>query len=406
MTELTILDIIKAANIIRLTLMQQRMEIMYEMGKAEIDAVVKVIKSEQFMRYRGGEGGYTENFERDLCAKFAVPHALTVNSGTSALICALAAMGVGPGDEVIVPAYTWVASALAPLAVGAVPVMADIDETLTISPKDIERRITKFTKAIIPVHMINLACNMDAIMKIAKKHNLLVCEDSCQAIGASYKGKRLGTIAHTGAYSFNQFKNITCGEGGALVTANDRYYERAQMYHDAGAFTRNYASSVKEPFFPGVNYRASEIQGAIMGEQLKRLDKIIRKLQEGRKIITDVFTGTDKFKVAAHNDEPNAVGLVIIFDSQKDALAFKEKQKIGLLIESGRHVYTNWDPLIEQRSFHPKMNPFNWAQRKIEYTKDMCGKTLEILSRSAGIAIPYEMTKKEVRDYAKKIISL
>ena len=142
-----------------------------------------------------------------------------------------------------------------------------------------------------------------------------------------------------------------------------------------------------------------------MGEQLKRLDKIIGKLKEGRKIITDVFAGTDKFKVAAHNDETNAVGLVIIFDTPEEALAFKEKQKIGLLIESGRHVYTNWDPLIEQRSFHPKMNPFNWAQRKIEYTKDMCGKTLEILSRSAGIAIPYEMTKKEVRDYAKKIIS-
>ncbi|MCX6983630.1 MAG: DegT/DnrJ/EryC1/StrS family aminotransferase [Lentisphaerae bacterium] len=378
---------------------------MYEMGKAEIDAVVKVIKSKQFMRYRGGEGGYTENFERDLCAKFDIAHALTVNSGTSALICALAAMGVGPGDEVIVPAYTWVASALAPLAIGAVPVMADIDETLTISPEDIERRITKFTKAIIPVHMSNLACDMDAIMKIAKKHNLLVCEDACQAIGASYKGKRLGTIGHTGAYSFNQFKNITCGEGGAVVTNNERYYERALMYHDAGCFTRAHASNIKEPFFPGVNYRVSEIQGAIMGEQLKRLDKIIGKLQEGRKIITDVFAGKNKFKVVAHNDESNAVGVAIIFDTLEEALAFKEKNGMGLLIESGRHVYTNWEPLLEQRSFHPKMNPFNWAQRKIEYTKDMCGKTLEILSRSAGIAIPYEMTKKEIRDYAKKIIS-
>ncbi len=377
---------------------------MYEMGKAEIDAVVKVLQNKQFMRYRGGEGGYTETFERELCAKFNVSHALMVNSGTSALICALAAMGVGPGDEVIVPAYTWVASALAPLAVGAVPVMADINETLTIDPADIERKITKYTKAIIPVHISNLSCDMKSIMKIAKKYKLLVCEDACQAIGVSYHGKRLGTIGNTGAYSFNQFKNITSGEGGVVVTNDDRTYERTLMYHDAGAFTRNYASSVKEPFFPGVNYRVSEIQGAIIGEQFKRLDGIIAKLQERRKIIVDIFARTDKFKIVENNDEANAVGLAIIFESPENALAFKEKHKIELLIESGRHVYTNWEPLLEQRSFHPKMNPFNWTQRKIVYNKDMCKETLNILSRSMNIAIPYGSSKKDVKTYAKELM--
>lgn len=378
---------------------------MYEIGKAEIDAVTKVIEGKQFMRYRGGEGGFTETFEKNLCEKFNTKHALTVNSGTSALICSLAALEVGPGDEVIVPAYTWVASALAPLAVGAVPVIADINESLTIDPKDIERRITKYTKAIIPVHMMNLACDMDAIMKIAKKHKLVVCEDACQAVGVSYKNKRLGTIGDAGAYSFNQFKNITCGEGGALVTNNDRTYERSLMYHDAGAFTRNYASSVKEPFFPGVNYRVSEIQGAILGEQLKRLDKILKALKERRDIMFEVFSKTDKFNIIPFNDDKNAVTLAINFENEKTAKAFAEKTKIGLLINSGRHVYTNWDPLLEKRSFHPKMNPFNWTHRKIEYTKDMCENTLEILSRSANIPIPYAMTKKEVRDFAKKLIA-
>ncbi len=378
---------------------------MYEMGKAEIDAVIKVLKSRQFMRYRGGEGGFTETFERDLCAKFNVAHALTVNSGTSALICALAAMGVGPGDEVIVPAYTWVASALAPLAVGAVPVIADINDTLTIDPADIERKITKYTKAIIPVHMINLACDMNAIMKLAKKYKLLVCEDACQAVGVSYRGKRLGTIGHTGAYSFNQYKNITCGEGGAVVTNDDRTYERSLMYHDAGSFTRNYASSVKEPFFPGVNYRVSEVQGAIMGEQLKRLDGILAKLQERRKIMVDIFAGTNKFKVAEHNAEADAVGLAIIFDSQKEAQAFTKKHKTGLLIETGRHVYTNWEPLMEQRSFHPKMNPFNWTQRKVVYTRDMCKPTLDILARAMNIGTPYNLNLKDVKAFAKKLIA-
>jgi dTDP-4-amino-4,6-dideoxygalactose transaminase len=188
-----------------------------------------------------------------------------------------------------------------------------------------------------------------------------------------------------------------------VVTNNARTFERSLMYHDAGAFTRNYASSVKEPFFPGVNYRVSEIQGAIIGKQLKRLDGILAKLQERRKIMVDIFAGTDKFKVADHNDEANAIGLAIIFDSPNDALAFKEKHKIGLLIESGRHVYTNWEPLLEQRSFHPKMNPFNWAQRKIVYTQDMCKQTLDILSRSMIIGIPYASDKKNVKAYAKKL---
>lgn len=380
---------------------------MYEIGKAEIDAVVKVIESKQFMRYRGGEGGFTETFEKNLCEKFSTKHALTVNSGTSALICSLAAFGIGPGDEVIVPAYTWVASALAPLAVGAVPVIADINETLTIDPKDIERRITKYTKAIIPVHMINRPCDMDAIMKIAKKHKLLVCEDACQAIGVSYKDKRLGTIGDAGAYSFNQFKNITCGEGGALITNNERTFERARMYHDAGAFTRNYASSVKEPFFPGINLRVSEIQGAILGEQLKRLDKILKMLKERKEVMVEVFSKTSKFRIAPHNDEENSIAIAIIFDDKKDAAVFDEKHKIGLLINSGRHVYTKWEPLLEKRSFHPKMNPFNWAQRKIEYTEDMCKKTLEILSRSInmgiGINIPYPISAREFKMYVKKL---
>jgi dTDP-4-amino-4,6-dideoxygalactose transaminase len=378
---------------------------MHKMGREEIDAVAKVITNGQFMRYRGGEGGFTETFEKDLCDKFNTKHALTVNSGTSALICALAALGIGPGDEVIVPAYTWVASALAPLAVGAVPVMADINDSLTLDPEDVECRITPYTKAIIPVHMINLACDMDAIMKIAKKHKLLVLEDACQAVGVSYKGRRLGTIGDAGAYSFNMYKNITCGEGGAMVTDDDRTYVRGLIYHDAGSFTRNYAAEIKEPFFPGVNYRVSEIQGAIMGEQFKRLDGILAELKARRQIMVEVFAKTRQFRIVRHNAPEDAVGLAIVFETPEAAAAFNDKHGLGLLINSGRHVYTNWEPLLEQRAFHPKMNPFNWTQRKIEYTKDMCARTLEILSRSVNIPLLYNSSKDEVRDFAERLIS-
>jgi dTDP-4-amino-4,6-dideoxygalactose transaminase len=378
---------------------------MYDIGQAEIEAVTKVLTSKQFMRYRGGEGGYTEQFEKALQDKFQVRHALTVNSGTSALICALAAMGIGPGDEVIVPAYTWVATAMAPLAVGAVPVMADIDESLTIDPEDIERKITPYTKAIIPVHMINQPCNMDAIMAIAKKHHLLVCEDACQACGVSYHGKRVGTIGHTGTLSFNQFKNITCGEGGAVLTNDERYYERALMYHDAGCFTRSHASTIKEPFFPGVNYRVSEIQGAIMFEQLKRLDGILDNLKASRKIMAQVFAKTGQFRPAPHHDEASAVNMSIIFPEAASAKAYAEKHHLSPISESGRHVYTNWEPLLEQRAFHPKMNPFAWAQRKIEYTPGMCQKTLDIVARAINLGVPYNVTPEAARAGAEKLIS-
>src|SRR4051795_9116390 len=147
---------------------------MPRVGVRELATLGRVVASGQLLRYRGGEQGFTTRFETQLAEKLGVKHVLTVNSGTSALISALAAAGIGPGDEVLVPAYTWVSSAIAPLAVGAVPIIVDVDESLTIDPEDIKRKITPYTKAIIPVHMLNLVCNMDAIMAVAKQHGLLV----------------------------------------------------------------------------------------------------------------------------------------------------------------------------------------------------------------------------------------
>ncbi len=367
---------------------------MFKIGEKEIAAVTEVIKSGQFMRYRGGEGGFTETFEQDLCRKFKIKHALTVNSGTSALISSLVAMGIGPSDEVIVPAYTWVASAMAVCAVGAVPILVDIDETLTIAPKDIERKITPYTKAVIPVHMLNVPCDMDCIMEVAEKHNLLVLEDACQAVGITYKGKTLGTIGDMGAFSFNKYKNITCGEGGAVLTNNDKFYERALMYHDTGCYTREHAKDMHEPFFPGVNYRVSEIQGAILGEQFKRLPGIIKNLQERRKIIAEVFAACDKFRIIKNNDESSAASIQIVYG---------EPVAYSLFEEGGRHIYTNWEPLMNQSSFHKDMNPFKWAKREIIYTDDMCKKTLDLLKRVKNIAIPYNMRLDEVKTYAEGI---
>lgn len=363
---------------------------MHYIGAEEIEAVRRVIESGRFMRYRGGEGGFTEQFENALCRKTGVKHALAVNSGTSALIAGLVGLGIGPGDEVIVPAYTWVATALAPLAVGAVPVLAEVNESLTIDPEDIRRKITPYTKAIIPVHMNNLQCDMDSIMRIANEYSLKVLEDACQAVGVTYRGKHLGSIGDAGAFSFNTFKNITCGEGGALLTNDDVINERALIYHDTGAYTRSHASQVKHPFFAGVNYRVSEIQGAILGVQLERLDDFMKGLRKRCALAESVLSGSDSFGISPHNDIENAVSLSIVFEDRKSALEFAEKSGMHPQIDSGRHVYSNWEPLMKKQVFHEKMDPYKWANRDMEYSKDMCPRTLDILGRSFVIGFGFD----------------
>lgn len=370
---------------------------MYEIGVREMVALCRVVYGGQLMRFRGGEGGFTDRFEAALCDKIGVKHALTVNSGTSALISALVGLGVGPGDEVIVPAYTWVATALAPLAVGAVPVLADIDESLTIDPADIKRKITGRTRAIIPVHMLNLPCDMDAIMKIASQRGLYVLEDACQAVGVRHNGRRLGSIGHAGAFSFNQFKNVSSGEGGAVLTNDNRVFTRATMYHDAGSYTREQNHEHNEAIFAGVNYRVSELTGAVLGEQFKRLDPILERLRVRRKDIAEILARGDGFTVSPHHDPDNAVSLTLLFDTAGEAKAFKVEHQVQRLIDTDRHVYTNWEPVMQKRSFHPQMNAFAWAAREIEYTPDTCARTLDILERTCLIPVSHRAPRSLIR---------
>ncbi len=361
---------------------------MPRVGVMEMIAVNRVLAGGQLLRYRGGENGFTTRFEKRISEKIGVKHTLTVNSGTSALIAALVGAGIGPGDEVLVPAYTWVATAAAVLAVGGVPVLVDVDETLTMDPLDIERRITPFTKAILPVHMLNLVCDMDAITEIAKRHRLLIVEDACQAVGITYKGRRVGSIGNVGAFSFNQYKNLNSGEGGAVVTSDNRIFARARMYHDVGSYTRNHEFEGNEPYFAGVNFRVSEVTGAILYAQLPRLDRYIGRMRKRRDIMVDVLSRSKAFRVSPHNDPANGAGLSIVFDAASDAEAFaKSHRGVERLIDTGRHVYTNWIPVLTRRTFDERMNPYNWARREIEYSEETCSRTLDILSRTCRVSL-------------------
>jgi dTDP-4-amino-4,6-dideoxygalactose transaminase len=210
----------------------------YWIGEEEKREVLEVIDSGHLFRYGSDDNPKflqkTRRFEEEFAKYSGAKHALLLNSGTSALWVALMAMGLEPGDEVIVPAYTFVASYAAIIFAGGVPVLAEIDDSLTIDPQDIERRITPRTRAIMPVHMLGNPCQMDAIMAIAQKHGLQVLEDVCQAGGGSYHGRKLGNIGKAGAFSLNVFKTITTGDGGILITDDDQIYEHAFALHDQG----------------------------------------------------------------------------------------------------------------------------------------------------------------------------
>lgn len=355
------------------------------MGLCEWIAAGRAIREGQLTRY-SDKAHFTDEFEQQLKDLTGARHSLAVTSGTGALVAALAAAGIGPGDEVLVPAYTWMATAAAPVLVGAVPVLVDIDETLTIDPYDIERKITPYTRAIMPVHMGNAPCDMDAIMAIAKKHGLIVIEDACQSVGVTYKGRHLGAIGHLGAFSFNKMKNVNIGEGGAILTNDDQYYARARSYHDLGATIRGHEDRYNEPAFVGTNMKVTEIQSAMASVQLRKALPVLERTRRRRAALASILETGTGYRVTPHNDPESAVSLTLLAPTREAALALQERRGIwNRLRDSSKHIYTNWEPILTKRTFHPKMNPWAWAKREINYTPDMCARTLDILDRTCVV---------------------
>lgn len=372
---------------------------MYRIGDEEVEEVRRVIASRQLFRVGDPSTGHqqeVDTFEAEWAKMVGVKHALCLSGGgTAALICAMAGLGIGPGDEVIVPAYTWMSTATSVLSVGAIPVLADVDETLALDPEDVVRKITSHTRAVIPVHMVGRPANMQSITDLARAHDLKVIEDCCQMDGGSFHGRRVGAWGDAGAFSFNDYKIMSCGEGGALVTDDDRIYERALIYHDSGANFRPYQQSLQEPVFIGAQMRASELMAAVLRGQLRRLDGILADLRRIRKRFEETLTRTTSLEIAPNNDIDGDCGVVAAFQFRTEDAAreFAGAPGVGgsLPIDSGKHVYTNWTPLWEKRIGHcPEMNPYNHPKNHglgVSYSPDMCERTLDILRRTVYISI-------------------
>ena len=381
---------------------------MFRMGEPEVEAVRKVLMSHQLFRI-GGELQEVNNFERELREKMGVNHCLCLASGTGALIASLAALGVRPGDEVIVPGYTFIATAIAALAVGAIPVVAEINETMTLDMDDVERKITPNTKCVIPVHIQGFPCDMERLMQLKEKYGFYVVEDACQADGGSFHGRRLGTIGDCGAYSFNYFKIISAGEGGAMVTNDIDLYQRAIIYHDCGSAFWTYETPITAPLYTGTNMRVSEVTGAILRVQLTRLDGILADLRRVKRAIIDAVADLPMLRVNPSNDLDGDCGVCLPFIFDDAATAEKFEKLIGGTrpINTGKHVYREWTPILEKRGAHisamnPYENPAN-AGLRLDTKEDSCPRTLDILSRTVYQMLNCDWTDAELAEVIEKI---
>ena len=380
-------------------------------AEEEEAAVLEVLRSKRLFRFYGPNGGESkvEALEKVFAESVGVKRALAVTSGTAALICGLQAVGVGPGDEVIVPAYTWIASATAVLAVGGIPIVAEVDESLTLDPADVAAKISPYTKAILPVHMRGAPSRMDELMALARQHNLRVVEDCAQGNGASYKGRRLGSIGDVGCFSLQFSKIITTGEGGILTTNDENIWQRAFMYHDVSAWNR--LELPEEDILWGANFRMSELPAAVGLVQMQRLGGLVDGIQARQRMLLAGIAETAAQRGVTFRDVPDPAGdsgihVFMFVETPEKAAAVTEALhaeniSAGHVYRPDRrdfHVYAHWFPVLEKRTWTADGGPWRWAQRQIDYSPDMCPRSLDLLGRAVMLNVNPMLSNSEMEE--------
>jgi len=374
-------------------------------------AVLETLRAKRLFRYYGPNPGESKaaQLEAEFAARAGARYALGVTSGTAALICGLQGIGIGAGDEVIVPAYTWIASASAVLAVGGIPIVAEVDESLTLDPADVEAKISPQTKAIMPVHMRGAPANMDAILAVAKKHNLKVIEDTAQANGGSLNGKALGSWGDVGCFSLQFNKIITSGEGGMVITNDETVWKRAVMFHDVIGGLRN--GFANEEMLWGANFRMPELLAAVslvqLGKRNHLLDQMRRRKQMLKAGMTDIAQKKGiRFRAEHDPQGDTAIALVFYLDTAEKALRVAnalqaENINAATLYQpdvTDYHVYVHWTPITAKRAWTAANAPWSYAQRDPDYSPAACPKTLDLLSRAVHLDVNPLMTNEDVEN--------
>lgn len=367
-----------------------------EVGAEEIEAATRVLESKNVFRYYGvGDGPHeVADFEREFAAHLGSRHALCLNAGSSALICGLIGAGVGAGDEVIVPAYTWNATPNAVIASGATPVLAEVDESLTLDPADVERRIGPRTKAILPVHMRGAPANMDALTTLARDRGLVLVEDVCQAAGASFRGQRLGTFGDAGAFSLQFNKIITTGEGGVMITDRDDLYELAIDVHDCAGSLRRGAGL---PRFPGWNFRASELQGAVARVQLTRLDGLLERMRAIQRGLAERVEDLPGLTLRRPTDDGGDAGICLVAFARTASLA---AEAVSALQAEGVAAMRIYDPTIPDLHVYPYWAPVLAHIEAAGSPPPDCPQTLDLLERTIHVDLSPLLGDQDVDEIA------
>jgi 8-amino-3,8-dideoxy-alpha-D-manno-octulosonate transaminase len=379
-------------------------------GPEEEAAVLEVLRGKRLFRYYGPRPGPSKvaEFEQAFAAHMGVPSAVAVSSGTGALMCAGAGVGLGPGDEVIVPAYTFVAPVASVAHLGAVPILAEVDETLNLDPADVERKITPRTKAILAVHMRGAPARMAELQALAQAGGLRVIEDVAQSDGGSYRGRRLGSLGDVGCFSLQFNKVITCGEGGVVVTADETIRQRALMLQDTVGAPRNHIP--QEEALLGMNFRMTELAGAVALVQLGRLDGLLAAMRARKRVLKEgmaeaLAKAGGQFRTLA--DPAGDAGIALIFfmptvELARRAIQTLKAEQIGAsaLYEPDRvdyHVYAHWAPILAQRSWAARGGPWRWGD-PVTYGPEMCPRSLDLLGRAVHLNVNPLFTDDDIAE--------
>jgi dTDP-4-amino-4,6-dideoxygalactose transaminase len=386
-------------------------------GEEELAEIAEVIRSGRLSRYGPDDDSFPAKvrlLERSVATEAGVAHALAVNAGTSALYLALAGLGIGPGDEVIVPGFTFVATISSVVHARAVPVLAEVDASFNLDPADVEARITPRTKAILAVHMLGSAARIEQLKAVAERHGVFLIEDACQAFGATYQGRWLGTFGHVGAFSFNEYKTITAGDGGMLVTDDDALYERCFALHDQGHSPDRAGVQVGNRPMLGLNFRMTEVEGAILVAQLRKLERIRTHLHDNRDVVWSMLEGLPGLGFRELPDREGELGthLVLVFAEAGVAAEVAARLESITLDHSGWHVYSQMEHLLARRTAVGRGCPFDCACHASEahYEAGMLPATDALLARSMSFAIgvidpnlaPYGLRMRDDADTAQR----
>jgi len=365
-------------------------------GEEEKKELLEVLEAGYLYRYGStddpGFKAKVIKFEQEVAKRVGVPYAVAVNSGTSALLVALIGLGVGPGDEVIVPGYTFIASISSIIYARAVPILAEVDRTLNLDPADVERKITPRPKAIMAVHMLGNPARLDELKKIADEHKLLLIEDCAQAFGARYKGRAVGSIGDVGTFSFNVYKTITAGDGGMLVTRDEAAYRRYFGLHDQGHSPLRTGVEIGRRPFVGLDFRMTELAAAVLLAQLKKVGTILGHLHSNKQRFKQAIAGLPGLEFREITDPQGECATLLTVFLPSEQIARQVAKELGtrVVADSGWHVYSNMEQILEKRTPIAEGCPFHcplYTGPEQKYWKGMLPQTDALLARAINIGI-------------------